>query len=270
MVGLLTFLAPYSQNKSASIPPEIYDSREFEILNKMSIHGDKQRYLQTLRTLKSPAVRMVKYYPDYVLKGSRQRNHRIYQRELWIYVISKHFKGRIIVFIDSEIDGFVYNNTDNEIDSVGVLGRDGFKLLKFRGEDDDNGLLIFKLDDQFYTVRTSVYLKFFELAKKKTSKPWIGFDEDPHSRDFEEVVPNIPEIPLETEESLEDLEGELPAELPEDNEVFDEDEFFFDGAPTDSFIENPETQNNQNQNPITPNNPSEDNNSEDPELDFDF
>ena len=154
----------------------------------MSVFGEKSRYLQAIRTLKTPAVRLVKYYPDFKVKGPFRRDYRIYQKELWLYVISKHFKGRIIVFIDSEIDGFVYENKDNEIDAVGILNKDGFRLLKFRGEDDDNGFLIFKMDNQFYTIKTSIYLKFFELAKKKSDKTWIGFNEEGDKS-------NQPEIP---------------------------------------------------------------------------
>ena len=270
LTGLLLLLAClYSQDEKEVTPPEIYDTKEFEILNKMSIYGELKRYTQALRTLKSPAVRLVKYYPDYVVKGVNRQNHRIYQKELWVYVISKHFQGKIIIFIDSEIDGFVYESQDNEIDSVGILGKDGFKLLKFRGEDDDNGFLVFKIDNQFYTIKTSIYLKFFELAKKKSTKPWVGFNEEkdsdnqPKSLDFEDFV--IPDIPQE--------DGFNPPSSKEENKNSKSDQSDSPQNPNSNEENNqqpqqelPEEQTPQSPTPTPP--PSDEYNI--PELDFDF
>ena len=284
LVGLLLLLTwLYSQEEKEVIPPEIYDTREFEILNKMSIHGEKKRYVQAIRTLKSPAVRLVKYYPDYVVKGANRRNHRIYQKELWLYVISKHFQGKIIIFIDSEIDGFVYESQDNEIDSVGILGKDGFKLLKFRGEDDDNGFLIFKIDKQFYTIKTSIYLKFFELAKQKSTKSWVGFNEEkdsnqqPKSLNFEDFVVPIPEFPQEEGFKIEEEVSETKAE---NKDSKNEPVSKVDNNPNPNEQnppKNPNEGNNQQtqkkvptpQNPqSTPADPADEYNI--PELDFDF
>lgn len=155
--------------------PERFETLEYSILTKMSKHRDSSRYNQTLRIIRKPALQIVKYYPGYVLKG-HPKDYRFYQKEVWLYMISKQFKGKVIVFIDTEIDGFVNEGTDREIDGVGIMTRKGFTSLYTRGEETENDRIIFLLNNKAHNLKTSVYKKLFKLAIDNSKKPWEPFN----------------------------------------------------------------------------------------------
>lgn len=180
ILGLFVFLLVLQVNLMAQLnfsnqKPEFFETLEYSILMKMSKHRDKKRYQHTLRIIRKPALQVVKYYPGYVLKGS-PKDYRFYQKEVWLYMISKQFKGAVIVFIDAEIDGFVNEGTDREIDGVGLMTRKGFTTLYTRGEETENDRIIFLLNGKAHNLKTSVYKKLFKLAIDNSKKPWEPFN----------------------------------------------------------------------------------------------
>ena len=180
ILSLFVFLLVLQVNLMAQLnlstkKPEVFETLEYSILTKMSKHRDKKRYQHTLRIIRKPALQVVKYYPGYVLKGS-PKDYRFYQKEVWLYMISKQFKGAVIVFIDAEIDGFVNEGTDREIDGVGIMTRKGFTTLYTRGEETENDRIIFLLNGKAHNLKTSVYKKLFKLAIDNSKRPWEPFN----------------------------------------------------------------------------------------------
>lgn len=211
--------------------PDKFETLEYSILTKMSKHRDSSRYNQTLKIIRKPGLQIVKYYPGYVLKGY-PKDYRFYQKEVWLYMISKQFKGKVIVFIDTEIDGFVNEGTDREIDGVGIMTRKGFTSLYTRGEETENDRIIFLLNNKAHNLKTSVYKKLFKIAIDNIKKPWEPFNKR------EQI-----ELPDQIKKGLETEKIDL-------SEYLDVNPSEKEGAPLDGKIktEKPIEEDNKSQN----------------------